>query len=372
MNHWIDSNQQLQKMCVQLAGVATVAIDTEFIRTDTFFPKIALIQISDGYDCWLVDVLAIDNFSGLKALLEDTARTLIFHACGEDLEVLEHGLDIRPANIFDTQIAAGIANVGYCMGYARLVNALFDVELDKQETRSDWLKRPLTDRQKVYAADDVLYLHRMRSLLSEAINEQGRQDWFAEETFAMFELAESRKDQTDYYLRVKGAWRLQTRSLNALCRLCDWREETARALDKPRSHVIKDTVLLELARRLPKATEQLQGIDDLHSRSIQRHGDNLLQSIVDSYTDEPLQPMPEPLPKAATAIIKLMRDALRTLAESQAIPQEFLSNKKELESLFRSHFMGQCNWPKRLRQGWRQTTVKPVLQAVVDRLGPLT
>jgi ribonuclease D len=127
MNHWVDSNQKLQQMCEKLARIATVAIDTEFIRTDTFFPKIALIQISDGEDCWLLDVLAIDDFSGLKLLLEDTTRTLIFHACGEDLEVLEHGLDIRPANIFDTQIAAGIANIGYCMGYARLVNTLFDV-----------------------------------------------------------------------------------------------------------------------------------------------------------------------------------------------------------------------------------------------------
>jgi ribonuclease D len=258
------------------------------------------------------------------------------------------------------------------MGYARLVNTLFDVELDKQETRSDWLKRPLTDRQKVYAADDVLYLHRMHSLLSAAVSEQGRLDWFAEETVAMLELAESRKDQTDYYLRVKGAWRLQARSLSALRRLCNWREETARVMDKPRSHVIKDTVLLELARRMPTAAEQLKGIEDLHSRSVQRHGDNLLQSIVDSHGDEPLPPLPEPLPKAANAIIKSMRDSLNALAESQAIPQEFLSNKKELESLLRSHLEGQCNWPKRLIQGWRQTRVKPALQAVVDRVGSLT
>ena len=149
MNIWIDSNEKLQQMCDQLAEVATVAIDTEFIRTDTFFPKIALIQISAGEQCWLIDVLAIDQFASLKQLLEDPSRTLIFHACAEDLEVLDHALDIRPVNIFDTQIAAGIANIGYCMGYARLVLQMFNVELDKQETRSDWLKRPLTDRRAV-------------------------------------------------------------------------------------------------------------------------------------------------------------------------------------------------------------------------------
>ena len=122
---------------------------------------------------------------------------------------------------------------------------------------------------------------------------------------------------------------------------------------------------------MPVAAEQLKGIEDLHSRSVQRHGDNLLQSIVDSHGDEPLPSLPEPLPKATTAIIKSMRDSLNALAESQAIPQEFLANKKELESLLRSHLEGQCNWPKRLIQGWRQTRVKPALQAVVDRIGSL-
>ena len=137
MNHWIDSNEKLQQMCDQLANVVKLAVDTEFIRTDTFFPKIALIQVSDGEDCWLLDVLAIDDFSGLKLLLEDTTRTLmIFHACAEDLEVLEYALDICPGRIFDTQIAAGIVNIGYCMGYARLGGFhCFRRELDKQETQ---------------------------------------------------------------------------------------------------------------------------------------------------------------------------------------------------------------------------------------------
>ena len=108
MNIWIDSNSKLQQMCEQLAETPTLAIDTEFIRTDTFFPKIALIQISNGDQCWLIDVLAIDQFESLKALLENPSCTLIFHACAEDLEVLDHALGIRPVNIFDSQIAAGI------------------------------------------------------------------------------------------------------------------------------------------------------------------------------------------------------------------------------------------------------------------------
>lgn len=370
MNIWIDSNSKLQQMCEQLAETPTLAIDTEFIRTDTFFPKIALIQISNGDQCWLIDVLAIDQFESLKALLENPSCTLIFHACAEDLEVLDHALGIRPVNIFDTQIAAGITNIGYCMGYARLVNKLFDVELDKQETRSDWLKRPLTDRQLDYAAIDVLYLHRIHEILSQSLQQQQRQEWFAEETVAMFDMAARRKDNSDYYLRVKGAWRLQTKSLSALRRLCDWREETARTLDKPRSHIIKDTILLEVARRLPTAEEQLHGIEDWYSRSVKRHGAMVLQQIQDSAADTPAEAIPEPLTKSANRVMKALRAALSAVAEAQQVPQEFLSNKKELEAILRSAMAGdvkgQYEWPTRLNQGWREASVKPAIQAVLE------
>ncbi|MDG1310576.1 MAG: ribonuclease D [Porticoccaceae bacterium] len=366
MNHWIDSNTKLQQMCEQLAQVPKLAVDTEFIRTDTFYPKIALIQISDGEQCWLVDVLAIDDFSALKALLESSDHQLIFHACAEDLEVLEYALDIKPTQIFDTQIAAGIVNIGYCMGYARLVDTMFDVTLDKQETRSDWLARPLTQRQLDYAAVDVQYLHAMEKILAKALEHQQRHDWFAEETQGLFALVEGRKDHRDYYLRLKGAWRLGVKSLTALNRLCDWRENTARAINRPRAHVIKDSVLIELAKRLPQAQEQLQGIDDWFPRSVKRHGQTVLQQIADSASDNPVPPMPQPLPKAISMVMREMRDSLGRVAQDIQIPQEFLCNKKELEVILRSSMEGHCQWPERLTQGWRLARVQPVLQEVLN------
>ena len=366
MNHWIDSNEKLQQMCDQLANVVKLAVDTEFIRTDTFYPKIALIQISDGHECWLVDVLAIDDFSPLKAMLEDQTKLLIFHACAEDLEVLEYALDICPGRIFDTQIAAGIVNIGYCMGYARLVDSMFQIELDKQATRSDWLARPLTQRQLDYAAVDVEHLHAMEKILSQLLEEQQRHEWFAEETAALFTLVEGRKDYQNYYLRLKGAWRLGVKSLTALKRLCDWRENTARKLNKPRAHIIKDSVLLELAKRLPSASQQLQGIEDWYPRSVQRHGDKVLQQIAQASSDNPAPAMPQPLPKAISALMREMRTSMTEVADSMAIPQEFLCNKKELEEILRSSMDGHCQWPLRLTQGWRQARVQPALQAVLN------
>jgi len=368
MSIWIDSDEKLNHMLDALSNKHLLAVDTEFIRTNTFYPKIALIQISDGTQCFLVDVLAVRHFEGLKQLMEDPSRTLIFHACAEDLEVLEHGLNIIPDTIFDTQIAAGIANVGYSMGYARLVQRLFDIELDKQETRSDWLARPLTDRQIEYAAYDVAYLHSMYNVLSGMLSDQGRQHWFEEESLAVYTLVSDRKNTQDYHRKLKGAWKLSSEALTALKRLCDWREITARALDKPRSHVVKDNSLLEIARRMPVVADEMRGIDDLYGGTIKRHGHALLQEVAIAGQDQSLQRLPEPLSKSVSAVMKTMRVALNSLAEGIELPLEFLSNKKELESIVRSASQGACVWPERLNTGWRQSLVKPALQDVLKEV----
>ncbi len=365
-NHWVADNQHLADLCEQLQSSSSLAIDTEFMRTNTYFPKLALIQLSDGEQCWLIDVLAIDQFAPLKTLLEAPERVLIFHAPGEDFEVLDHALSINPTNIFDTQVAAGLANIGYSMGYARLVAHVFDIELGKEDTRSDWMLRPLSDRQKLYAADDVLYLHRLYKILADKLAEQQRQNWLQEEMSGLLAIAAERKKVADYYLRIKGAWRLQGSSLAVLKSLCDWREATARTLDKPRSHIVKDNVLLELANTMPTRMGQLHGIDDWYSRSVKRFGPDVLQLIADVDHDNIPEGLPQPLSRAVGEVMKTMRATLNAVAEDHAIPKELMCNKKELESILRSVIDGDCRWPIRLSDGWRVAMVTPALQSVID------
>jgi ribonuclease D len=364
--YWVASNEQLAALCEQLQSATSLAIDTEFMRTNTYFPKLALIQLSDGEQCWLIDVLEIDQFAPLKALLEAPGLVLIFHAPGEDFEVLDHALSIVPNNIFDTQVAAGLANIGYSMGYARLVAHVFDIELGKEDTRSDWMVRPLSERQKRYAADDVLYLHRLYKILSDQLAEQQRHSWLDEEMLGLLEIAAQRKKAADYYLRVKGAWRLQGSSLAVLKNLCDWREATARSLDKPRSHIVKDNVLLELANNMPTTMGQLHGIDDWYSRSVKRFGEDVLQLIADVDHDNIPDSLPQPLSRAVADVMKTMRARLNEVAEDQAIPKELMCNKKELESILRTVVAGECQWPSRLTDGWRVAMVTPVLQSVIE------
>ena len=365
MAEWIDSNYKLQTLCDQLSGLTTLAVDTEFIRTDTFYPKIALIQLSDGQNCWLIDVLAMDQFSPLKTVLESPHLTLIFHACAEDLEVLDYGLNIQPRNIFDTQIAAGLINIGYNMGYARLVESLFDIQLDKQETRSNWLARPLSQRQLDYAQIDVIYLHRLHRELSTVLADQQRHEWFKEEMWSLFALVENRKNSAAYYLRVKGAWRLNGQSLTVLDHLCCWREKMARTKDRPRSRVIKDSVLLEIAKQLPTTKQQLYKIDDWHPGSIKRYGDSVLKEIQVGLQQSPVAPLPQPLGKEMTSVMKSIREALAALAKDKQIPPEFLCNKRELEDILRSSLEGSCRWPARLTEGWRGLWVKPTIESLL-------
>ena len=370
MSHWIASNDELNNLCDQLADCEILALDTEFIRTDTYYPKLALIQLSDGIDCWLIDVLAIDQFSSLKQLIESPNNRVIFHACGEDLEVLEHSLNIQPTGIFDTQIAAGIANVGFSMGYARLVGTLLDIELDKQETRSNWLARPLTQRQIDYATVDVIHLHTIFGMLTKLLDQQGRLTWFDEEMKSLLDLVTQRKSNQNFFAKFKGVWRLNAQSLIALKSLCLWRESTAKSKNVPKSRIAKDSVLLEIARQMPKHISQLYSISDWHPRAVKRYGEAVLNEVKNSYQQPPipLEQVPQPLSKTMTQVFKSIRQVLVAVASQQNIPQEFLCNKRELEAILRSVENGELVLPNRITQGWRQQWVKPVIETELEKL----
>ena len=365
-NHWIDNSQRLAQLCAQLQHATELAIDTEFMRSDTFFAKLALIQLSDGEQCWLIDTPAIPDLQPLTQLLNAPQLTLVFHSCGEDLEVLDQVLSVRPKKLFDSQIAAGIVNIGYSMGYARLVENMLQIELGKEDTRSDWLARPLSDRQKLYAADDVLYLFRIYKLLLELLEQQKRQSWFAEEMLDLQRIAADRREALDYYLRVKGAWRLNPLSLAVLKCLCEWREQAARKLDKPRSHIVKDNVLLDLANNKPTQMSQLHQIEDWYSRSVKRFGEEVLEEIANVDEDDLPTELPQPLSRAVSDVMKKMRVSINEVAEAQAIPKELMCNKKELEAILRSAVEGKPQWPARLVDGWRSSMVIPALERVID------
>ncbi len=368
----VADQQALGKCIAELICCPALAVDTEFMRTDTFYPILGLIQIFDGRHCWLIDPVAIENLQPLSEVFTNDAITKVFHSCSEDLEVLQHAMGCLPLPLFDTQIAAALAGYGFSRGYAALVADMLEIHVPKDETRSDWLQRPLTEAQLGYAASDVYYLLPVYQQLLADLERLGRTDWVVEEMQDLVTRTSMRDDSSEYYRKVKGAWRLSPDALLALQQLCHWRENEARARNRPRNRVIPDRVLLEIASRKPRNKTTLADIEGMHPGLIRRYGDLLLDMVKtaeESVPDASLQPLDAPLPKEARDLGRTMKAVVSDCAESYQLPVEMLARKRDIEQLVRSH----CETiptvlPDSLASGWRYRVVgAALLKAISDQ-----
>ena len=330
---WIDSSAQLADLCARWREQSAVALDTEFMRSRTFYPLPALVQIGDGKHCYLIDNLAIDNLEPLRDLMLDTRVVKVMHSCSEDLETLDRLLGAIPEPIFDTQIAAALTNMGAGLGYAATVQRLLQIELPKSETRSDWLQRPLSESQKNYAALDVAWLPLVYGMLLKQLRELGRQEWLQEDCAALIQAAKNPEPPELYYQRVKGAWRLKGQQLAVLQDLCAWREREARLQDVPRNHLLKENVCLSLAQSMPKYMATLPQ-PGLEGKTLRLYGELLLQLIARAAERSDIPPsLPQPLNRAQGDQLKSLRQKASQLADENNLPVEILVRKKELETL---------------------------------------
>ncbi|WP_299586740.1 ribonuclease D [uncultured Microbulbifer sp.] len=345
---WVDSYEQLAALCAQWRQQRAVALDTEFMRSRTFYPQPALVQVGDGKHCYLIDNLAIEELQPLRDLLLDTAVTKIMHSCSEDLETLERLLGVIPEPIFDTQIAVAISGMGAGLGYAATVRTLLNIELPKSETRSDWLQRPLSEAQKTYAALDVAWLPVLYGALLKRLQDHGRETWLEEDCAALVASARNPQPPELYYLKVKGAWRLRGKHLAVLQDLCTWRESEARAQDMPRNHLLKEAVCMSLAQQLPRSKSALSQAG-FEGRVLREYGDTLLQMISAAVerSDAPAR-LPQPLNRQQGELLKLLRQEVANIAARENLPTEILIRKKELETLVQAHepqLQGRlCGW----------------------------
>lgn len=365
---WVDQDDQLADLCARWRTQAALAVDTEFMRSDTFYPITGLIQIGDGKGCYLIDPLTITNLTPLRELLLDKAVVKVLHSCSEDLEVFQRLLDIVPEPLFDTQIAAAFAGYGFSIGYAGLVKAVLDIDVPKEETRSDWLLRPLSQAQLKYAALDVAHMLIVYGKLLQILKGFGRLQWVKDDCADVVSNARQPDDFTRAYLKVGFAWKLRAQELAILQHLCVWRETEARACNIPRNRLVKEPVLWEIARKQPQDLTQLQRIDDLSSRTVRDYGEVLLELVRSSLASEPTSwptRLPLPLAKSEAARFKLLKKQVRSIAEQLELPAELLVRKKEYEALIRSGMETQeYTLPKRLK-GWRFSVVGEALLQLV-------
>ena len=367
---WVDNHRMLAEVCEKLAGLECIGVDTEFIRTNTFYAKLGLVQLSDGIDCWLVDPIAISNLSPLRKLLAAPTPLKLFHSCSEDIDVLRSAVEIELGSLFDTQVAAAFANIDYSLGYSRLVEHFLGIELGKHATRSDWLQRPLTQEQCQYAAEDVIYLPEIYRQLKAKLDELGRADWLAEDMAELLTPLDEEQQIAQYYQRIGGAWQLNDQQLALLQRLAEWREGQARERDKPRSHIVDDKTLLQLALSQPRSRNQLAQVEGLHPGTQRRYGQRLLALVAEKGDAKELESIPRPLTRAQGDRLKVLRSRLNEVADQHQIPVQLLANKKDLEQLLRNELLvargaEPIELPSRLTQSWRAPLIlQPLTEAL--------
>lgn len=374
----VSDAQSLANALERLHAAKAVALDTEFIRTDTFYPRLALIQLSDGQTTWLIDPLTFDNdqLEALRAFLQDRQVVKVLHSCSEDLEVLRHVFGVLPEPLFDTQVAAAFVGLGFSLSYQALVGEVTGARLDKHETRSDWLQRPLSPQQLRYAAEDVEHLLAIHQTLQDKLLGLERLSWFEQDMEIMLDAAAEEARPEDYYQRVKGAWKLNRPSLAVLRGLCAWREQEARVKDRPRNRIVADKELLQLAMGQPRNRQQLSAIGanggrdkaGLHPRVLRVYGEQLLALIEQARAGAPAdypRALPKPVPREQGGLMKQCKRLIQQKAESLDMAVEILARKADLSFLLQSAMDGRASLSARIENTWRKGLIGDQLQTLV-------
>lgn len=362
-SEFIDTPAALEDLCNALKGSPWIALDTEFVREKTYYPKLCLVQIGvpGRYAC--IDPLAIGDLGPLFELLFDTGVTKVLHACSQDLEIFVHRTGRVPTPIFDTQLAAPLLGLAEQIGYGNFIRELLGVELDKAQARTDWSRRPLSPAQLAYAADDVRYLADAYPKVTEKLSSQGRLGWLDAE-FAPYEDPERyQTDPAGAWKRLRGLERLRPKALSIVQQLARWREEQARDRDLPRNWIIKDEVILDLARLAPQSQDALAAVRGLPPKSLERHGETLL-ALVQAGAGRAPEPLSGDTRRARPtvteeALADVLQAHLRLLADSHDINGAMIAGRKDLIALVRGD-----STP--LLRGWRRRIAGDALVALRD------
>ncbi|MFV0575639.1 MAG: ribonuclease D [Vibrio sp.] len=334
MNYTIvNTTEALEAVCQHARQFDVVMLDTEFVRTRTYHPQLGLIQLYDGEQLSLIDPVEIQDMQALADLLTDTSVIKVLHACGEDLEVFQHAFGCSPTPMIDTQLMAAFLGYGLSTGFASLVNDYLGVELDKSESRTDWLARPLTQKQLDYAAADVYYLLPLYQKLLEQVEEKG---WLAaaqQESKLLIEKRLKTIDPDKAYLAVKGAWTLNQQQLATLKIMAKWRLLEAQKRDLALNFIVKEPNMIEICRLNMTSLKQMDdaGFD---YREIRRHGKTLLD-FVEQGKRIPESEWPEKITRlmdnpAYKQLFKLLKDEVKAVSQQSGLATEFLASKKQL------------------------------------------
>ena len=357
---WVDSEKALDDVIDSVLTGSRYAIDTEFHREKTYYPKLALVQIRWGTQTALIDPLAVDPRR--LGRLFSSEILAVFHAAQQDLEVLRHASSESPRNIFDCQVAAGF--VGFSTpSLATLVQAVKKTSLSKGDRLTDWLRRPLTDQQCAYAADDVVHLFDLHDELTKQLIEFGRVEWVNDACAELVGRPTGPQDPSDAWLRLKEARALKGSSRGVAQALAKWREERAMRSDLPPRRVMSDMALIGIAQRIPKSVEELadtRGVDDRHLSA--EYCKEIMTAVREGAKKAVVLPIVEndDVDKIARPALTLITAWVGELARKHKIDATLLATRSDITAFLRQ------SPNARLREGWRAALVGDDLTRILN------
>lgn len=365
---YIANQENLEAFVARAASSSVLAIDTEFLREKTYYANLCLIQLATDTEVAVVDPFAIEDLSPLAGLMTDPAIMKLFHAGGQDLEILYRELGCLPTPLFDTQVAATLLGHTQQIGYGPLVHSLCGVNLKKSDSFTDWSRRPLTDSQIDYAADDVIYLPKMYRIMVERLEAKGRLHWLDNDFTAMADPAHYVSDPSERYKRLKRVGQLSRRQLSAAREVARWREVTAQERDLPRKWVLTDEQIVEACRRESRTIDELFLVRGVREKLNTRDA-RLVAGLIVKGLDAPPESWPEldKSPKSernVDAELDLMEALVRLRAKENDIAMQTLASRSELAAVAR----GYTDESDVLR-GWRRAMVgEELLELLAGRL----
>lgn len=348
----ITTSDGVKAIVEQFTGAEFLAIDTEFMREQTYYSQLCLIQISDGSTAVAIDPLAKGiDLAPLWKLFADTAITKVFHAAHQDLEIFFKEMGSLPLPLFDSQIAATVLGHGDQVGYDRLVRAVLNHEIDKSSRFTDWSRRPLSARQISYALDDVIYLAKMYPMLREQLENKGRAAWLEDENVKLADPGTYQTDPETAWKRIKVR-NMKPAALRRMMHLAEWREREAQNRDLPRNRIMRDETILDLCGTNPSAKDEFGKIRNFPGGANGKLVTPVLKILrdVDAMPDStlPEAKSEDRRPKPPAAVMELLRVLLKHITDEHGIAPRLVASADELEALAIDD-----NAPIRAQSGWR-------------------
>lgn len=328
------TDSELQQHCARWNQCSWLAVDTEFVRVDTYHPILCLVQISDGQTHVCVDTLAMQDLSPLWALLANPRVIKVLHAASQDYEIFVQLAGCCPAPLFDTQVAATLLGLGDQIGYAGLVDKMLGIAVDKSLSRTNWQRRPLTEAELAYAAADVEHLSVIYPQLHQQLEAAGRLGWLAEDCARACQPAMYTTRPEDAWQRLKGLARMPAPAQHVAAALTQWREATAQARNRPRKWILEDDAVYRIAERQPRDADALARLQVLPPKTLEKHGAALLQCMEQALAGTGLdQPLETELSPAQKSQVQQLQDRLRPLVAAAQLPAGYLAPRADLVEL---------------------------------------